>query len=179
MESRALIFGALLKQYWVARGLTQEEVAERAEISPRGLMYLEHGQRLPYQDTLRRFMNALDLSDEQRLQLQNAARASRIPPLSELLIEQGMPPLLVAPGPLFGREQAVASAMEFLRQSSIRLLTLRKRQHLVFVVPRDEVRSFFRFRTTYELIGVSRPPTYGVLSALENLTRDVPDSLNL
>ena len=47
-------FGSLLRQYRVAIGLTQEELAERAELSVRGLRYLERDLRRPYRDTARR-----------------------------------------------------------------------------------------------------------------------------
>ena len=56
---QSLTFGALLKRYREAAGLTQEELAERAELSVRGLIYLERGQRRPYPSTVRRLADAL------------------------------------------------------------------------------------------------------------------------
>ncbi|MDQ2787376.1 MAG: helix-turn-helix domain-containing protein [Chloroflexota bacterium] len=74
MAGNAGTFGALLKQYRVRTGLTQEELAKRAELSVRGLLYLEHGTRRPYPDILRRLEEALALSAEQRDALAAAAR---------------------------------------------------------------------------------------------------------
>ena len=46
-------FGALLKRYRLAAGLTQEELAERARLSVRGITDLERGaRRTPHKDTL-------------------------------------------------------------------------------------------------------------------------------
>src|SRR5437667_4318966 len=67
-------FGALLKRYREAAGLTQEELAERAALSPRGLIYLERGARRPYPDTVRRLAAALALAPRDRAVLEAAAR---------------------------------------------------------------------------------------------------------
>src|SRR5438477_5512861 len=67
-------FGALLRGYREAAGLTQEELAERAALSPRGLIYLERGARRPYPDTVRRLAAALALSPRDRAAFEAAAR---------------------------------------------------------------------------------------------------------
>ena len=54
-------FGELLARYRESAGLTQEELAERAELSVRGLRYLERGLRRPYKDTVERLVQALAL----------------------------------------------------------------------------------------------------------------------
>jgi class 3 adenylate cyclase len=59
-------FGALLRRYRRRAGLTQEELAERAELSPRGLIYLERDERHPQPGTARRLADALGLSDQER-----------------------------------------------------------------------------------------------------------------
>ncbi len=64
MEATAPAFGALLKHYRMAAGLTQEELAERAGLSVRGIMYLEHGGRSPHRDTIRRLGQALGLAPQ-------------------------------------------------------------------------------------------------------------------
>src|SRR5919204_592515 len=46
-------FGRLLRHHRRDAGLTQEELAERAELSPRGLAYLETGRRSPHHGTVR------------------------------------------------------------------------------------------------------------------------------
>lgn len=116
-------FNALLKQLRMAKGLTQEELAERAQMSPRGLMYLEHGQRRPYQDTLRRLAHALELSEEQRAQLLRAARVSKSNAAAEETAQQtsALPTPLT---PLFGRDQALSEATALLLRPDVRLLTL-------------------------------------------------------
>jgi predicted ATPase/DNA-binding CsgD family transcriptional regulator/DNA-binding XRE family transcriptional regulator len=69
-------FGAVLRRYRVAAGLTQEALAERAGLSPRGISDLERGARTrPYLATVRRLAEALGLSDADRRVLQTAAHA--------------------------------------------------------------------------------------------------------
>ncbi len=58
-------FGALPRGWRRRAGLTQEKLAERAEISARGLGYLEQGTHLPHIDTARRLAEALGLSTEE------------------------------------------------------------------------------------------------------------------
>src|SRR5688500_14261793 len=56
-------FGDLLRRYRIAAGVTQEELAERAGVSTRGISDLERGARgLPRKDTLHLLLQALDLS---------------------------------------------------------------------------------------------------------------------
>ena len=54
--------GDLLRRYREVAGLSQEALAERAGMSPRGLLYLERGMRRPYPATLRRLADALSLT---------------------------------------------------------------------------------------------------------------------
>src|SRR5947209_594187 len=70
-------FGSLLRSYRQRAGLTQEELAERAEISPRGLAYLERDERHPQPGTARRLADALDLSEDERLVFLAPAPAER------------------------------------------------------------------------------------------------------
>ena len=63
---RPASFGELLRWQRAAAGLTQEELAERAGLSVRGLRYLEQGMRRPYPDTLQRLVDALALSTGDR-----------------------------------------------------------------------------------------------------------------
>jgi transcriptional regulator with XRE-family HTH domain len=67
-------FGELLRRYREAAELTQEALAERAELSARGLRYLEQGVRRPYQQTVRRLAESLALAPEERRALEAAAR---------------------------------------------------------------------------------------------------------
>src|SRR5262252_1579456 len=67
--------GSLLKRYRRAAGLTQESLAERAQISVDTISDLERGANLrPRSDTLDRLADALALTPAQRAQLQAAAR---------------------------------------------------------------------------------------------------------
>lgn len=74
--------GALLRALREAAGLSQEELAERAGLSPHAISALERGTRTrPYPHTLRSLASALDLDDDQRAELLAAvpARAARVP----------------------------------------------------------------------------------------------------
>src|SRR5215204_499749 len=52
-------FGGLLRRYRVAAGLTQEQLAERAGVSTRGISDLERGAHgLPRKDTLQLLLDA-------------------------------------------------------------------------------------------------------------------------
>src|SRR5207253_11191342 len=71
-------FGALLKRYRVAAGLSQEALAERARLSTRGISDLERGRhRLPYRDTVARLAEALELDVAERTALEAASRGLR------------------------------------------------------------------------------------------------------
>src|SRR5215831_17125191 len=79
-------FGELLRRFRLAAGLTQEELAERAGLSARGVQDLERGlRRSPYPATTRRLVEALGLADTERAvlfgavdrRLTNQARAER------------------------------------------------------------------------------------------------------
>jgi DNA-binding CsgD family transcriptional regulator/transcriptional regulator with XRE-family HTH domain len=60
-------FGALLRHARVAAGLTQEELAERAGLSTRGISDLERGaRRTPRRDTLALLAEALQLDEVER-----------------------------------------------------------------------------------------------------------------
>ncbi|MGA8326670.1 MAG: helix-turn-helix domain-containing protein, partial [Candidatus Cybelea sp.] len=70
-------FGALLRRYRLAAGLSQEALAERARLSPYGISALERGyRRTPQRETLELLVGALALNDEQRWAFETAARAA-------------------------------------------------------------------------------------------------------
>ncbi len=115
-------FGALLKRYRTAAGLTQEALAERANLSTRAISDLERGlSRAPRYDTLDMLTSAMNLEASQRAELFAAARPA-------LPREDGKAaPLQVLPFPptaLLGREREVAQARDFLRERGVRLLTV-------------------------------------------------------
>ena len=78
-SARLVTFADLLKRYRLAAGLTQEELAERAGLSPKGISDLERGARTtPRRETVALLSDALDLSDRERAMLADAARQRRI-----------------------------------------------------------------------------------------------------
>jgi predicted ATPase len=106
------------------RGLSQEDLADKAGLSRRGIADLERGVRLsPYPSTLRRLATALDLEPEQWRAFVAAARhensadaaTSDVPALK-------LPPLPVSLNALVGRE-AELTQLQWLLQHG-RLVTL-------------------------------------------------------
>lgn len=77
-------FGELLRTYRTAAGLTQEELAERAGMSARGISDLERGaRRTPYKGTVELLASALHLGPHERGAFIKAAshrRGSAVPP---------------------------------------------------------------------------------------------------
>src|SRR6266545_5604753 len=68
-------FGFLLLRHRMAAGLSQQELAERAGLSRRGVSDLERGfRRSPYPATVRRLAEALALGEAERVALRAAAR---------------------------------------------------------------------------------------------------------
>jgi LuxR family maltose regulon positive regulatory protein len=68
----------LLKRYRVEAGLSQEALAERAQMSARGVSDLERGlRRAPYRDTVAQLATALGLDSAARAALEQAARRVR------------------------------------------------------------------------------------------------------
>src|SRR5437763_4519262 len=71
-------FGTLLRRHRLALGLTQEELAERAGLSPRVISEIERGgPHTPRKDTVALLAGALALSPEESDTFAAAARPSR------------------------------------------------------------------------------------------------------
>src|SRR5947209_12173047 len=64
-DTERLSFGALLRQHRQRLGLTQEELAERAELSVRQLAYLEQDRHVARPGTVRRLAGALALTERE------------------------------------------------------------------------------------------------------------------
>ena len=117
-------FGELLRRFRLTMGLTQEELAERAGLSLRGVSDLERGvRRTPFLDTVNRLADALSLKPADRQALLAAARPG-------MLLEAQRAPLA---GPaelplpltaLIGREAEIAALRGLLCPPTVRLLTL-------------------------------------------------------
>jgi non-specific serine/threonine protein kinase len=116
-------FGALLARHRRAAGLTQEELAERAGLSARGISDLERGVRQhPQAETVRLLAAALALDEPARAALLAAARRR---PAPDAPAPSAPPPDLPwALTPLLGRERDVAAVLGMLRHPDVRLLTL-------------------------------------------------------
>jgi predicted ATPase/DNA-binding CsgD family transcriptional regulator/transcriptional regulator with XRE-family HTH domain len=103
-------FGLLLQQYRAAAGLSQEELAERAGLSKRGISDLERGQRRsPHPATVRRLADALGLegADRARLLARTHPPPAASPEIAPSLAEPRLPAAARAPEsgaiPLVGR----------------------------------------------------------------------------
>ena len=140
-------FGTLLRCHRLAAGLTQEALAERANVSARAVASLEQGtRRRPHRYTVEQLADALGLGDADRAALIAAARAQPAgatpppspPPAADTpapaasespRVVPVRPPLAVAPLPvpptrLVGREAEVARLCALLRREEARLVTL-------------------------------------------------------
>jgi predicted ATPase/DNA-binding XRE family transcriptional regulator len=121
-------FGDLLRQRRLAAGLTQEELAERAGLSKRGISDLERGARTrPQRETVRLLAEALGLSGLNRAAFIAAAR--RMPEGRRVAAVSADDPFAGArpPAPLdrlIGREREVAAIVALLQRQDVRLLTL-------------------------------------------------------
>jgi transcriptional regulator with XRE-family HTH domain len=120
-------FGDLLRWHRQAAGLTLEELAERAQISPRAISDLERGaQTRPWRETIQLLAEALKLGGAERAQLEAAARqpgTAVLLPLREgrPALPSNLPASLTS---LVGREQDLAAVRELLGRPEIRLVTL-------------------------------------------------------
>jgi non-specific serine/threonine protein kinase len=135
IDTVTLSLGDLLRRHRVAAGLTQEELAERAQVSARAVSDLERGARLrPRRDTIDLLGEALKLDTPARALLEVAAR--KLPqPLSATsdagsgrdkseLAATTPNNLPVLPTPLIGRENDLVKVREQLRRPTVRLLTV-------------------------------------------------------
>jgi predicted ATPase/transcriptional regulator with XRE-family HTH domain len=111
--------GSLLKAHRSSTGLTQEELAEKAEVSARTVSDVERGLRARiYRDTALRLADALDLGGGERVEFQVASRGRRSEPA------RPASPLPMPPTRLIGREREVEIVLGALGHPEIRLVTL-------------------------------------------------------
>jgi predicted ATPase len=113
-------FGALLKRYRLAAGLTHEALAERAALSARAISDLERGvSRAPRSETLALLVQALPLAPQQRAAL--AAAGRRAAPQQASHPPHNLPTQLTS---FIGRDSALRVAADLLQRQSVRLLTV-------------------------------------------------------
>ncbi len=114
-------FGELLKRYRERAHLSQEELADLAGLSRRGISDLERGaRRVPQRETTRRLVEALRLPDDQRARFLAAARESQYADASAASPSpSGLPSVLTN---FIGRQREVEQVIDLLRNT--RLLTL-------------------------------------------------------
>src|SRR5207248_2942520 len=121
-------FGDLLRRYRLAAGLTQEELAEKAQVSPRAISDLERGQRTrPWRDTVQLLTAALSLAPNERDGLEAAARQGNpaaAPASRDAVPEVDPVPRSNLPAsltPLIGRGRELSRVRGQLRGEDVRL----------------------------------------------------------
>ena len=116
--NEAVSFGARLRRLREAVGLSQEELAYRAGLTPNGVGSLERGERRrPYPNTVRALADALNLENSERAKL-IASVPSRKPMTAA---ETALP---TPPTALIGRDRELRSVEQLLRGNRARLVTL-------------------------------------------------------
>ncbi|MGI8855287.1 MAG: ATP-binding protein [Thermomicrobiales bacterium] len=117
--------GELLRRYRARVGLTQEELAEQAGLSARGISDLERGERTrPHRDTVAMLADALALSADDRAALITAARATGATDRIDASPASSPTHLPISPTPLIGRAEDVAAAARLLARDEVRLVNL-------------------------------------------------------
>ncbi|HEX9037480.1 MAG TPA: helix-turn-helix domain-containing protein [Ktedonobacterales bacterium] len=121
-------FGDLLRSQRRAAGLTQEELAERAGLSVRGIADLERGaRRAPRRDTVALLVRALGASPEAGAALVGAARRghtlAHAPPAPSPPHEPPRHNLPAQTTELLGRDEAVRAVVALAQRADVRLVT--------------------------------------------------------
>ena len=120
MGSTTASFAELLRDFRNGAELTQEELAERAGLSPDAVGLLERGERRrPHSDTLARLARALELSAAGRAQFESAARRP-----APLIAQTPHPQIPTSPTTLVGRAEAIERVTGLVQQPGVRLVTL-------------------------------------------------------
>ena len=125
-DEQAIPFGRLLRECQIAAGATQEALAERTGLGVRSIQHLEGGEHLPRRETVARFIRALGLTGDKKLDFERFAQPlprrqaalTRIAALPEVS-RHNLPAQLTS---FVGRERDVGDVNRLL--SAHRLVTL-------------------------------------------------------
>lgn len=121
--NRRLPFGRSLRQLREAAGLSQEHLAERAGLSPRGISDPERGARTtPRLETVRMLADGLGLDECQQAELL-AARNNRRQIRTSSRVNRHLR-LPTPPTSFVGREEEIEAIIDQLENQGTRLLTL-------------------------------------------------------
>jgi predicted ATPase/DNA-binding XRE family transcriptional regulator len=120
-------FGVQLRRLREVAGLTQEELAQRAGLTAKGISDLERGARnRPYPHTVRSLADALELPEDERAALLAAVpkreRRESVAHRAQVALPESTLPL--PPTTLVGRERELEEVKTLLDQPEVRLLTL-------------------------------------------------------
>ncbi len=117
-STQVTLFAEQLRRYRRERGLTQQELGERAGLSARGIRALEQGERrYPHKETMQLLGEALGLSPDQRVEFEYAAPRVTTEPEPRSQISGWCTPTASGrrvasapshPGPIVGREGRVS-----------------------------------------------------------------------
>ncbi len=124
MSGEPASFGTELRRLRLKAALSQEQLAQRAGLSARGISDLERGaRRAPHLSTVRLLADGLALSPADREALLTAARPATSAGSTEVALPSHAPlPLPLAP--LVGRERELADLVSLLGPVKSRLVTL-------------------------------------------------------
>lgn len=115
-------FGRRLRELRESAALSQEELAERANLTAKAIGALERGERRrPYPNTIRALCSGLDLDDATARTLADAARPV---PRSDSPTHATTTTVPVPPTPIVGRGDELAAVADLLERPSSRLVTL-------------------------------------------------------
>jgi transcriptional regulator with XRE-family HTH domain/tetratricopeptide (TPR) repeat protein len=118
-------FGEVLRRYRAAAGLSQEALAERAQLSWRAVSDLERGvTHAPRRETVRLLAKALALSAQGQTDLETAARPLRPTPVVAALRREAWPGAGADEPPLVGRQCEVTLVERHLTGDGVALLLL-------------------------------------------------------
>lgn len=111
-------FGDKLRRFREEAGLSQEELAHRAGLTPNAIGTLERGERRrPYPNTVRALADALGLEEPERAELISSVPRRETKPAAAT-------PLPVPPTAIIGREREVQSVEMLFQDEGARLVTL-------------------------------------------------------